>query len=143
MADLSDIDPKTVLPGPIRHDDLGPILTLWARRLYVQVGHHLYDTYEEWDEGFRRDAQPQSEMFVFECIARAGEAYLFDHPECDKPTVASDLIRVSVSRESEDDTEQIQELRVLYHRIWGNMTEDPQATWEKVRQSLLDGLSDK
>ena len=96
QGEIRLVNPQELHDGPVRHSDLGPLLTLWASNLFDRIGHHLYPTFEQWELGFLRDAQPQSEMVVWEAIARAFAAYLSGHPDCDKAAVASDVAMISM-----------------------------------------------
>ena len=142
LGKLTAVDPKEVQAGPIWHSELRPFLAGWARKLYGRVGHHLCPTLEQWELGFLHDAQPQSEMFVWECIARAYEAYLSDHPNCDTCAVFSDLTLISLHAAFEGKSGATEELRELYCCIWKRMTDDGDAVREEVRQSLGEDVAD-
>lgn len=138
VGELTTINPQEVHPGPKLRPELDPLLALWARRLFERVGHYIVPTPEKWEEGFLYDAQPQSELFVFEAIARAYEAFLAEHPDCDRERVASDLALISMLAPLKEETETAKKLRALYRRIWESMISDIETTRRDVFRSLAD-----
>jgi hypothetical protein len=137
---LEKVNPDDLKPGPIRHPGgLDQVLTKWARSLYERIGFHLYPSFEQWELGFMRDAQPQREMFVWEAIAAAYETYLKDHPGCDKEIVATTLAGLSAGGTFDTETPETDTLRALWQRTWGQFTVDPEAKFREIaRQLQLD-----
>ena len=139
LVRLTGDELKELKNGPIRHPTgLDPFLTVWARVLFNRVGYHLYPAFEKWELGFMRDAHPGREMFVWEGIARAYEAYLSDHPQCDSQAIVGNLAVISSGGGFEQETEETENLRTVFRNIWKRMIEDTDATLKEVRQSLGD-----
>jgi hypothetical protein len=69
------VDPANLQPGPIRHDELSPELVARITK--------LHDTFEEvdpsplsrWIDDFQRDQHPESEIKIYEGMARAYTAF--------------------------------------------------------------------
>jgi len=138
VARFTAVEARDIRPGPILREELDPLLALWARRLFERVGHLVIPTYEEWELGFRRDAQPQSELLVWEAVARAYESYLAGHPDCDKADAAMNLMLASMLAIPEEGTEETRELQSLYRSTWSRMVSDLPTTRREVFQSLAE-----
>jgi hypothetical protein len=68
---MDTIDPRTLKPSPIRHEELAP--TLVERiRAFESVFADVYPiTHQQWVEGFQRDRNPEIEIAKWEHIAEA------------------------------------------------------------------------
>ena len=58
-------------PGPIQHKDLIPFEEDLMRWSYRIVGHYVQDTLEQWELGFTRDMDMQSEVACWHRLAFA------------------------------------------------------------------------
>jgi hypothetical protein len=76
-------------PGPIRHEALSPALEERAKQLYARVGYMIWPTFEQWELGFLRDLNPESEIAVWEVIADVFDAYKAGNPDADKDTLGT------------------------------------------------------
>ena len=125
---------------------LNPFLISWAHRLFERVGYHLYPAFEKWQLKLLRNARPERELFAWEDIARAYEAWLSDHPECDTRAVAACLatisIGISTSGVFERETQETKDLRTVFQCIWKPMIYDRDTVRREVRLSLGDDLED-
>jgi hypothetical protein len=73
------VDPKTIQPGPIRHEKLSEkqmerIRTLQAT--FVEVDGHPLD---KWVDDFKRDQDPDREIRIWERMAKAYRSYCGKH----------------------------------------------------------------
>ena len=90
-----------VKPGPIRHERLEPEWEQVCHDLYPVVGKYISSTYEHWELGFLRDANPDKELAVWQSIAGAFAKYCHEQPDCDKKKLVGDLIRLTIGVEDE------------------------------------------
>ena len=133
---LKAVEVEDIQPGPILRSELDPLLALWARRLFDRVGLHVIPTFEQWELGFLRDAQPQSELFVWEAIARSFDAYCCVNPCCDKGTIASDLMLISMDAKGVKGNDDADLLESLYRAVWTRMVGDTDTVRREVFQSM-------
>lgn len=95
-ADLSQLN-----PGPIRHDSLPPELLEHIKAVYDVVGPYMDTTLEQFEIGFMRDSDPESEVVVWCSIVAAWiayhEQYLDDHylSEDEEKKLLAALISIS------------------------------------------------
>jgi len=121
---------ETGTPDPILRTKLDPLLALWARQLFDRVGNLIIPTLEQWELGVLRASQPQSKMAVWECIARAYEHFLAEHPDCDKAAVATDLFIASMFGTPN------KELHRLHRITWNRMNGNVKAVRKEILRSL-------
>jgi hypothetical protein len=98
MTDSEHIDPRTLNPGPIRHETLPPELLEQIQAVYEVVGPFLGTTLEQFEIGFMRDMHPESEVAVWRRIAAAWLAYqekYLGQPEEDEKKLLAALIAIS------------------------------------------------
>ena len=62
-------------PGPIRHESLPPDLLEYVEAVYDVIGPYLDMTWEEFEAGFMRDANPSREVALWCNITSAWIAY--------------------------------------------------------------------
>lgn len=90
------IDPKTIQPGPIRRDALSDEQMARIRSLQATFAEVDGQTVEKWVDDFKRDADPDQELEVWERMAKAYRAY------CDgrklSPEAKKDVYRVVLLR---------------------------------------------
>ena len=127
---------QPLVQGPMRHAQLGPFHTAWARQLYHRVGRTLYVAFEQWELGFLRDRHPEYEMLVWECIARACEDYLTEHPEADMHMTVGSLAGISSGEEMLWETHEMQDLRRRFNHFWNRMTADIPLTMREIAANL-------
>ena len=107
------IDPNTIQPGPIRRDSLTPEQMERVRKLqsvFVEVDGQ---SVEQWVDGFKRDLNPDSELDIWETMAKAYTAYCSKRtlsPEAKKEVYKVVLLR---SMASERDVLDRLQLKVL------------------------------
>jgi hypothetical protein len=75
MTNPEFIDPSELRPGPIRRQSLPPNLLEYVEAVYDVIGPYLDMTWEEFEVGFMRDANPSSEVAVWCNITAAWIAY--------------------------------------------------------------------
>lgn len=75
MSDTEFVDPRKLVPGPIRHESLPPKLLEMVEAVYDVIGQYLGTTLEQFEIGFMRDANPDSEAAIWASITAAWLAY--------------------------------------------------------------------
>jgi hypothetical protein len=75
MAEPEYVDPRKLVPGPIRHESLPPKLLETVEAVYDVIGEFLGTTLEQFEIGFMRDANPDSEVAIWASITAAWLAY--------------------------------------------------------------------
>ena len=133
---LTSAELKKIVPGPIQHSALDPFLTEWARKLFERAGYLVQPAFELWELNFMRDIDPVREIFIWESIARALEAHLINHPNCDKEKACRIFSTISMGARFQPETDETEEMRKLWLSIWAEMNEDPNTTIEQIRRSL-------
>jgi hypothetical protein len=73
--DSEPIDLSQLQPGPIRNESLPPELLEHIKAVYDIVGPYLETTLEQFEIGFMRDSNPESEVVVWCSIVAAWIAY--------------------------------------------------------------------
>lgn len=101
MSDPEYIDPKDILPGPIRRDSLPPNLLHHIKAVFDVIGPYLGTTLEQFEIGFMRDLHPENEVVMWCSITSAWiayhEQYLDDEtlPDEDEKKLLAALIAIS------------------------------------------------
>lgn len=72
-----------IQPGPIQHQQLSPVLLKEIKRLWDTVGKFICGTLEQWEIGFMREPDPESEVKAWQRIERATNRYMADHRNAD------------------------------------------------------------
>jgi hypothetical protein len=75
MSEPQYVDPRTLRPGPIRHESLPPDLLGQIRAVYDVIGPYLGMTLEQFEIGFMWDMHPEREVALWSGIAKAWLAY--------------------------------------------------------------------
>jgi hypothetical protein len=70
LVRLSDIH-----QAPIRHQSLAKDLMPRIEATYRAIGHYQCPSLEQWELGFMRDTDPESEVAVWEVLAKAFQFY--------------------------------------------------------------------
>ena len=90
------VDPSTIQPGPIRRDTLNDEQMARIRALQTVFVEVDGQTVEQWVDNFKRDADPDKELRVWERMAKAYRAY------CDgkqlSATAKKDVYRIVLLR---------------------------------------------
>lgn len=85
MTDPEHIDPSQVRPGPIRHESLSPELLKQIEGVYGVIGPYLSMTLEQFEIGFMREMDPETEGALWCSITAAWidyhEKYLDDEEQ--------------------------------------------------------------
>src|SRR5215472_2835133 len=79
MSEPEYVDPRTLRPGPIRHESLPPDLLGQIRAVYDVIGPHIGMTLEQFEIEFMRDMHPEREVAIWCGIAKAWLAYHEDY----------------------------------------------------------------
>ena len=79
MNEPENVDPNEIRPGPIRQESLSPELLEHIEAVYDVVGPYLGTTLEQFEIGFMRDADPESEVAVWFSITAAWITYHEKH----------------------------------------------------------------
>jgi hypothetical protein len=61
--------------APIRHESLANDLMPRIEATYRAIGHYQCPSLEQWELGFMRDTNPESEVAVWEVLAKAFQLY--------------------------------------------------------------------
>jgi hypothetical protein len=69
------VDPKTIQPGPVRRDALSDEQMARIRSLRATFAEVDGQTVEQWVDNFKRDADPDQELRVWERMGKAYRAY--------------------------------------------------------------------
>lgn len=92
-------DPSEIRPGPIRNEELSADLLEQIGSIYEVIGPYLGTTLEQFEIGFMRDADPESEVILWSCITgvwvKYHEKYLYD--EMLSEDVEKELIRALIA----------------------------------------------
>lgn len=105
MTEPEHVDPNQLRPRPIQHESLSPELLEHVRAVYDVVGPYLATTLEQFEIGFMRDAQPESEVAVWCSITAAWIDYHEKHlgdevlPDEDEKKLLAALIAISTGVE--------------------------------------------
>jgi len=75
MSEPEYVDPRKLVPGPIRHESLSPQLLEMIEAIYGEIGRYLGTTLEQFEIGFMRDANPEREVSIWASITAAWLAY--------------------------------------------------------------------
>ena len=111
-------------------------LTAWARQLFTRIGHYFWPAFEQWEFIVMRTPRPANELFKWEIIARAHEAYLAEQPVCFHRRVAEELARISVGWPPANNAEAIGRMRCIYEAIQNPMMEDVYGELERIERDL-------
>jgi hypothetical protein len=101
MSDPEFLDPSQIQPGPILHESLSPELLEQIRAIYDVLGQFFDMTLEQFEVGFMRDANPESEVGLWLGITAVWidyhEKYLDDlvMSKADEKKLLSALIAIS------------------------------------------------
>lgn len=99
------IDPSQLRPGPIRNESLSPELLEQIRAVYDVIGPYVSDSLEQFEIGFMRDANPESEVAIWCSITAAWLTYHEKHvgydtlPDEDEGKLIAALIAISTGVE--------------------------------------------
>jgi hypothetical protein len=75
MSEPENVDPGQLRPGPIRHESLPPQLLEQIEAVFGVIGPYLGMTLEQFEVGFMRDTDPESEVALWCSITAAWIAY--------------------------------------------------------------------
>jgi hypothetical protein len=75
MSEPEFVDPRKLVLGPIRHETLPPQMLNMIEAIYGEIGRYLGTTLEQFEIGFMRDANPESEVAIWASITAAWLAY--------------------------------------------------------------------
>jgi hypothetical protein len=105
------IDPKKIQPGPIRRDALNDEQMTRIRTLQATFAEVDGQTVEQWVDNFKRDADPDRELRVWERMARAYRAY------CDErrlsPEAKKDVFRVVLLRSMAPEHDVLERVKLM------------------------------
>ena len=107
------VDPKTIQPGPIRRDSLTHEQMARIRALQATFVEVDGQTVEQWVDNFKRDADPDKELRIWERMSKAFRAFCDGRklsPEAKKDVFSVVLLR---SMASEQDVLEHMKLKVL------------------------------
>src|SRR5215831_10674511 len=65
MSEPEYVDPRTLRPGPIRHESLPPDLLGQIKAVYEVIGPHIDMTLEQFEIDFMRDMHPEREIAIW------------------------------------------------------------------------------
>ena len=79
MNEPEFIDPSKLRPGPIRNESLPPELLEQIEAVFDVIGPYIDMTLEQFEIGFMRDMNPESEVALWCSITAAWMAYHEKH----------------------------------------------------------------
>src|SRR5260221_6194596 len=71
MSEPEFIDPRMLRPGPIRNESLPPDLLEKVKAVFDVIGSYIDTTLEQFEIGFMRDMNPESEVALWCSITAA------------------------------------------------------------------------
>lgn len=90
---------RAISMGPIRHPKLQAVLLKEIRRLWHSIGKAAWDgtsTLEQWEICFMWNVHPENEVLAWQCIERATNRYLADHPTVGHEAAALKMMLCSI-----------------------------------------------
>jgi hypothetical protein len=75
MNEPENVNPKELRPGPIRNESLPPELLEQVKDVFDVIGPYIDMTLEQFEIGFMRDMNPESEVALWCSITAAWLAY--------------------------------------------------------------------
>ena len=79
MNEPENVNPKELRPGPIRNESLPPELLEQVKDVFDVIGPYIDMTLEQFEIGFMRDMNPESEVALWCSITAAWLAYHEKH----------------------------------------------------------------
>ena len=104
--------PEQLMPGDIRHPPFDENIRNYIRDIQAAFAEHLDMSFEAWEEGFRRDANPAKEIALF---VHAGGVY----------------------RRFADDEPSPERRAEIYRLLVACMTTSPDSVWHVVKLASL------
>ena len=104
------VDPKTIQPGPIRHEALNENQLARIRALHITFAEVDPNPLEKWVDNFKRDADPDRELEVWERMARAYRRYCETRPL--SPEAKRDVFRVVLLRSTAPEQEVLEKVKL-------------------------------
>ena len=75
------VDPAELTPGPIRHEEFDEEVRDCIRHIHKAFQEHRDLSFEEWEDGFRRDGNPMQEIALWLHAASVYQAYAAEEPD--------------------------------------------------------------
>lgn len=110
---IQRIDPKTVKPGPVRHETLTPQQTERLRKLQIALAEVDDTPLAKWIDDFRYDADPDREIAVFEAIAQAYQTFCTARPRTLAQKQDAFALLLDRSGTTDEDTLKNHKLKIL------------------------------
>lgn len=104
--------PAEIQEGPIRHPPFDEEIRVYIRGIQAALAEHRDLTFEQWEEGFRRDADPEREIALFSYLADVYQLFAAD----------------------EDSPERRRE---IYQLLIACVTTSPDSVWHVVKLAAL------
>jgi hypothetical protein len=104
--------PDQLRQSEVRHPEFGEDVRDYIRRIQAAFAEQRPLSFEEWEEGFRRDADPEREIAIWLHAADVYTALTADEPSADRR-------------------------RDVYRCLVACMTTGPDAVWHVLRPELL------
>ncbi len=98
--------------GEIKHPEFDEGIREYVRRIQAAFAEHRSLSFEEWEEGFRRDANPEKEIALWTHAANVYTAFAGNEPAADRR-------------------------KDIYRCIMTCLTTGPDAVWKVLRPELL------
>ena len=121
QGEVRSINLSELRPGPLLRESLTEDQTQRARAVYEALQPFVSPTFEQFELNFLRDADPESEIQIWENIAVAFQRYEQQHgtlSEADETTLFKSLLLISM--------------------CGSKPTETPQAYWDQL-QAIYGG----
>jgi hypothetical protein len=88
------VSPDQLQPGEVRHPPFGEDILAYLRQIQAAFAEHRPLSLEEWEDGFRRDANPEREIALW---SHAADVYTAFAAEETAPERRRDVYRVIVT----------------------------------------------
>jgi hypothetical protein len=113
MDGLVWVMPDQLQHGPIKHEPFDEEIREYLRQIQTSFAEHRDLTIDEWEDGFRRDANPKREIALWSHAADIYVQFTADDPSADRR-------------------------RDVYRCIVACMTSSPDSVWSVLKPQALD-----
>jgi len=76
--------PDELQQGPIQHPEFGEDIREYIRQIHTAFAEHRSLSFEEWEEGFRRDTNPEREIAIWSHAADVYTAFADVEPSAER-----------------------------------------------------------
>jgi hypothetical protein len=76
--------PSQLKPGPIKHPEFDEGIREYIRQIQAAFAEHRPSSFEEWEDGFRRDTNPEREIALWSHAANVYTEFAGDEPSAER-----------------------------------------------------------